>query len=61
MAWILHSMRGALAIFCLRAGRHPARLNYGNCISYACAKTPPALLWVGDDFDLTDAKRAQES
>ena len=40
-------------------GRHPARLNYGDCISYALAKTTgKPLLWVGDDFDLTDVKRA---
>ncbi len=36
-------------------GRHPARLNYGDCMTYAtsrCADEP--LLFVGDDFARTD-------
>ena len=36
-------------------GRHPARLNMGDCFSYAIAKvsgTP--LLFIGDDFSRTD-------
>ena len=36
-------------------GRHPARLNMGDCFAYACAKTNKArLLYKGDDFGYTD-------
>ncbi|WP_105385766.1 type II toxin-antitoxin system VapC family toxin [Neorhizobium alkalisoli] len=36
-------------------GRHPAKLNFGDCFSYAGAKAAGAgLLYVGDDFALTD-------
>ena len=36
-------------------GRHPARLNFADCLSYACAKVHGAkLLFKGDDFALTD-------
>jgi len=36
-------------------GRHPARLNMGDCFAYACARTHGvALLFKGDDFGLTD-------
>lgn len=36
-------------------GRHPARLNMGDCFAYGCAKTQGApLLYKGDDFVLTD-------
>ncbi len=36
-------------------GRHPARLNLGDCFSYATAVVADApLLCVGDDFPLTD-------
>lgn len=36
-------------------GRHPARLNMGDCFAYACAKTNRAdLLYKGDDFAKTD-------
>lgn len=39
-------------------GRHPARLNFGDCLSYATAKlaTQP-LLYVGNDFDKTDIEK----
>jgi ribonuclease VapC len=38
---------------------HPARLNFGDCFSYALAKTLNApLLYVGDDFDRTDVRSA---
>ena len=37
-------------------GRHPAALNFGDCMSYAVAKVEGLpLLWVGDDFGRTDA------
>jgi len=36
-----------------------AKLNFGDCFSYALAKTNAApLLYVGNDFDKTDVKRA---
>lgn len=36
-------------------GRHPARLNMGDCFAYACAKTNGAkLLYKGADFIHTD-------
>ena len=36
-------------------GRHPAKLNFGDCIVYATAKfTSTPLLFLGDDFSLTD-------
>ncbi|MFN3943732.1 MAG: type II toxin-antitoxin system VapC family toxin [Allosphingosinicella sp.] len=36
-------------------GRHEARLNMGDCFSYACAKAHDArLLYKGDDFAETD-------
>ncbi|MCL6706810.1 type II toxin-antitoxin system VapC family toxin [Pseudomonas sp. R2.Fl] len=36
-------------------GRHPARLNFGDCFSYAGAKEASlSLLYVGDDFTRTD-------
>ena len=36
-------------------GRHPAKLNMGDCFAYACAKAHRArLLYVGDDFAKTD-------
>lgn len=38
---------------------HPARLNFGDCFSYALAtSTGDALLFKGDDFALTDVMRA---
>src|SRR5690349_3023108 len=40
-------------------GRHPAGLNFGDCISYALAKaTGEPLLFKGDDFSQTDIRRA---
>lgn len=36
-------------------GRHPARLNMGDCFSYACARSRGLpLLFKGDDFSRTD-------
>jgi ribonuclease VapC len=36
-------------------GRHPAALNFGDCMSYAAAKmTGEPLLFVGSDFSKTD-------
>lgn len=40
-------------------GRHPARLNLGDCFAYALAKqTGEPLLFKGRDFGLTDVKTA---
>ena len=40
-------------------GRHRARLNFGDCCAYAMAKTLDwPLLFKGNDFALTDIKRA---
>jgi ribonuclease VapC len=40
-------------------GRHPARLNYGDCMSYAAARVAGLpLLFVGDDFVRTDIDAA---
>ena len=40
-------------------GRHPAGLNFGDCFSYALARTLDApLLFVGDDFGRTDVRAA---
>ena len=46
----------------IRYGRgfgHPAKLNFGDCFSYALAKTLRApLLYTGDDFTKTDIRSA---
>lgn len=40
-------------------GRHPAKLNFGDCMAYAVAKLANApLLYKGDDFALTDIRAA---
>ena len=40
-------------------GRHPAKLNMGDCFAYACARTRGAkLLFKGDDFGQTDIEAA---
>ena len=36
-------------------GRHPAKLNFGDCLAYAAAATAnDSLLFVGNDFSKTD-------
>jgi ribonuclease VapC len=46
----------------MRFGRgrdHPAKLNFGDCMAYALAKSLDApLLYKGDDFSKTDIKSA---
>lgn len=43
-----------------RATGHPARLNFGDCMAYAAAVALDApLLFKGDDFALTDVRRAE--
>lgn len=40
-------------------GRHPAALNFGDCMSYATAKLAALpLLYAGDDFSQTDLEPA---
>jgi ribonuclease VapC len=40
-------------------GRHPAALNFGDCLAYATATSlGDTLLYVGDDFARTDVARA---
>ncbi|HQE92855.1 MAG TPA: type II toxin-antitoxin system VapC family toxin [Anaerolineae bacterium] len=40
-------------------GRHPAALNFGDCLTYAVAKLAGGpLLCVGDDFSQTDLELA---
>ena len=40
-------------------GRHPARLNFGDCLTYATAKLAgDPLLYAGKDFAKTDLDRA---
>ena len=40
-------------------GRHPAGLNFGDCLTYATAKLAgQPLLFVGNDFSQTDLTRA---
>ena len=48
-----HAARDAFLRF--GKGRHPAGLNYGDCFSYALAKTlGEPLLYKGNDFSQTD-------
>ena len=43
------------ALFRFGKGRHPAKLNFGDCLAYAAAKHYHApLIYKGDDFALTD-------
>jgi ribonuclease VapC len=40
-------------------GRHPARLNFGDCLSYALAQQrAEPLLFTGEDFGRTDVEAA---
>jgi ribonuclease VapC len=40
-------------------GRHPAALNFGDCLAYALARARnEPLLFKGDDFSQTDVKAA---
>jgi ribonuclease VapC len=43
------------AFQCYGKGRHPAKLNFGDCMAYALAKdTGEELLFKGTDFSQTD-------
>jgi ribonuclease VapC len=53
----------ALAAFAqFGKGRHPAKLNMGDCFAYAATKARGAsILFVGDDFSQTDLRSALSS
>ena len=54
-----HARLAAQAFRRFGRGRHPASLNFGDCISYAVADAASApLLYVGDDFARTDVRTA---
>lgn len=51
----LHWMEAVDAFERYGKGRHPASLNFGDCLTYAVAKlSGQALLCVGNDFPKTD-------
>jgi ribonuclease VapC len=44
---------------CYGKGRHPAALNFSDCLSYALAKRSGLpQLFKGDDFSRTDGRKA---
>ena len=54
-----HAAAAVLAWERFGRGRHPAKLNYGDCMAYATAKLAgEPLLYVGNDFTLTDIDSA---
>jgi ribonuclease VapC len=54
-----HRQIAAEAFIRYGKGRHSARLNYGDCMSYATARVADEpLLFVGDDFAQTDIEAA---
>lgn len=54
-----HALRAEMAFMRFGKGRHPARLNYGDCMVYAVAAEADApLLFKGDDFSRTDIRSA---
>jgi ribonuclease VapC len=55
----LHSELATVAFLDYGKGRHPARLNYGDCMTYAIARSADRpLLYTGDDFAQTDIQAA---
>jgi len=54
-----HALVAADAYAAYGRGRHAASLNYGDCMTYAVARLAQApLLFVGNDFALTDLEPA---
>lgn len=54
-----HSRVALQAYLRFGKGRHPAALNFGDCLCYATASLAgQPLLYVGDDFSRTDIQRA---
>lgn len=55
----VHWRAAAEAFLRFGKGRHPAALNFGDCMSYATAKLADRpLLYVGEDFAKTDIATA---
>ena len=54
-----HAVVARQAFLRFGKGRHPAALNFGDCIAYATARLEAMpLLFKGDDFRLTDIEAA---
>lgn len=54
-----HRETAAQAFMRFGKGRHPAALNYGDCMTYATARVAERpLLYLGDDFAQTDIDAA---
>lgn len=54
-----HSRAALKACLLFGKGRHPAALNFGDCLSYAVASVAgQPLLYTGDDFSRTDIRKA---
>lgn len=54
-----HQLVAANAFLMFGKGRHPAALNFGDCMSYATAKVAGLpLLCLGNDFSKTDLELA---
>lgn len=54
-----HLDAAATAFMRFGRGRHPAALNFGDCMAYAVASVAGMpLLFTGDDFGRTDIERA---
>jgi len=54
-----HAKRAREAFIRFGRGRHPARLNFGDCVSYALAQARGLpLLYKGEDFAKTDVLSA---
>lgn len=55
----LHWLEAARAFRRFGKGRHPAALNFGDCLTYAVARLADLpLVCVGDDFPQTDLQLA---
>ncbi len=55
-----HARRATDAFLRFGKGRHPAGLNFGDCMAYAVAQAQGApLLFTGEDFARTDVAVAQ--
>ena len=54
-----HALVAADAFATYGRGRHPASLNFGDCMTYAVARLAQVpLLFIGNDFALTDLEPA---
>lgn len=54
-----HRLEACVAFLRFGKGRHPAALNFGDCMAYATAKLAERpLLFVGNDFTQTDLEPA---